>query len=240
MAIRPAAGVGAEIGARRLLVGLLLAVLLLVGWGGASGQSEAEIDADAVGHAGLVVRFEDERLTYAWVPFAESSISGLELLRRGLEASDVPLVTVGFGGLGEGVCQIADRGCSAGECRRRVCQGARADDPYWRYFRQTAPGDWRALPLGASGTDVRDGDIDGWSWTGGDAGLPSLDLAEVASLAGAEAVGGDQAVGRTVGGVSMTKDEGAGWATYAGAAGILAVIAGGALMASRRAAERAP
>jgi hypothetical protein len=55
------------------------------------------------------------------------------------------------------------------ECRRNVCQGG-PTAPYWRYFRQAAPGDWQPLPLGASGARVRDGEIDGWSWTAGEAG----------------------------------------------------------------------
>ena len=135
-------------------------------------------------HAGLVINHGDGRLTYAYVAFAEDEISGVELLRR----SGIPLVTIGFGGLGEGVCSLGGTGCGATECRRRVCQGAGKSDPFWHYVRQTesGSGDWRVLSLGASATKVRDGDLDGWSWTGDDPGLPALNLDAVALLAGVD------------------------------------------------------
>ena len=134
-------------------------------------------------HAGLVVRDVDGRVTYAWVPFAEEEIDGIDLLRR----SGIPVVTVGFGALGDGVCSIAGQGCGVAECRRTVCQGSAADAPYWQYFQQD-PGDpaiWTWQPLGASSSRVQDGDVFGWSWTAGDPALPALPPAEIASLAGA-------------------------------------------------------
>src|ERR671913_2259864 len=134
-------------------------------------------------HAGLVVRDAEGRITYAWVPFAEEAIDGIDLLRR----SGLPVVTVGFGALGDGVCSIAGQGCGVAECRRTVCQGSAADAPYWQYFRQE-PGDpavWTWQPLGASSSTVEDGDVFGWSWTAGDPALPALPPAEIARLAGA-------------------------------------------------------
>jgi len=208
---------------------------LLAGGGVVVGQTPAA--DDGLNHAALVVRYGDGRTTYAYVPFEDASISGLDLLRRGLGAGEVPLVTVGFGGLGEGVCRIADTGCPAADCRRRVCQGPNPDAPYWRYFRQAAPGDWRPVPLGASGSEVADGDVDAWSWTGGDAGLPPLTITDVARLAGAPATGeASEPVARTVGAEPATPAASAetGWPAYAGAAGILAAIAAGALVAARR------
>ena len=204
---------------------LLLAVALAAP---AAGQG-------ATNHAGLVVRHGDGRVTYAYVPFAEEEISGVELLRR----SGVPLVTVPFGGLGEGVCSLEGEGCGVDECRRRVCQGPRPDDPYWRYFRQEAPGNWRPLALGGSATRVRDGDVDAWSWTGGEAGLPALSLADVVQAAGAAEDGTEAAgpVRRTVyppGAAPPEPDSGQGWAAYAGAGAVLVAIGGGALVAARR------
>lgn len=137
----------------------------------------------SLNHAGLVIRHGDGRLIYAYVPFTEPEISGVELLRR----SGLSLVTVGFGGLGEGVCTIDGEGCSASECRTRVCQGSGVDAPFWQYFRQQLPGDWRALSLGASATKVRDGDIDGWSWTGRNPQLPAVTIDDIAELTGAGA-----------------------------------------------------
>src|ERR671916_485153 len=134
-------------------------------------------------HAGLVVRDAQGRMTYAWVPFLEEAIDGIDLLRR----SGIPVVTVGFGTLGDGVCSIGGQGCGVAECRRTVCQGSTADAPYWQYFQQD-PGDpaiWTWQPLGASSSRVQDGDVFGWSWTAGDPALPALPPDEIAGLAGA-------------------------------------------------------
>ena len=117
------------------------------------------------------------------MPFLEEEITGIELLRR----SGIPVVTVGFGALGEGVCSIGGEGCGVAECRRNVCQVSSANDPYWQYFQQDTvnPAVWTWLPLGASNTNVEDGDIFGWSWTSRDPGLPGLPATEIARLAGA-------------------------------------------------------
>jgi energy-coupling factor transport system permease protein len=138
---------------------------------------------DAWRHAGLIVRDGDGRITYAWVPFQEDEIDGIELLKR----SGIPTVTVSFGALGEGVCAISGQGCSLGECRRTVCQASGANAPYWQFFRQDPadPGNWRWLALGGSATRVHDGDVYGWSWTGDDPHLPAVTPEQLAQLAGA-------------------------------------------------------
>src|SRR5215208_2617988 len=89
------------------LAALLAGVLL------APGPTLAE---EELHHAGLVVRDAEGRMTYAWVPFAEEEIDGIDLLRR----SGIPVVTVGFGALGDGVCSIAGQGCGVAECRRKI------------------------------------------------------------------------------------------------------------------------
>jgi hypothetical protein len=184
------------------------------------------------------VRHGDGRITYAYVAFEEDEISGIELLRR----SGIEQVTIPFGGLGEGVCSLEGEGCPASECRRRVCQGSGRDDPYWRYFRQQTPGDWQPLILGASATEVRDGDVDGWSWTADAPDLPAVTIADVARLAGAEtgeAGGGGvppPAV-RTVyppGVEPPAEPSGQGPLVYAAAGGLLALLGAGALVAARR------
>jgi hypothetical protein len=153
-----------------LLIALLPSVL-----GGVIGVSGAELN-----YAGVVVRHDDGELSYGYVGFIEPEISGIELLRR----TGLDVVTIAFGGLGEGVCSIDAHGCPSSECRQRVCQGPSNDDPYWQYFRQVSPGDWQPLVLGASSTKVQNGDIDGWSWTPKESGLPPLTLEDVARLAG--------------------------------------------------------
>jgi hypothetical protein len=183
----------------------------------------------------VVVRDAEGGLTYAYIAFPEEEIGGIELLRR----TGLPLVSVGFGGLGEAVCSLAGDGCPLAECRRNVCQGA-PTAPYWRYFRQAAPGDWQPLPLGASGARVRDGEIDGWSWTAAEAGLPPLSLPELARLAGVDEAAAAPAGGavptaavRGVG-IDVATPEGSEPIAYVAAAAILVAIGGGALVLGRR------
>jgi len=229
-------------GPRRLLTILALLVTLIVADGApATGQEASPI----AGHnrAGLIVRHDDGRLTYALVSFAEEEISGIDVL----EQSTIPLVIVGFGALGEGVCSLAGEGCPAAECRRRVCQGTGRDAPYWQVFRQAAPGDWRATGLGASAMRVRDGDVVGWSWTGRDPGLPAATIDDVARLAGAPsgAAGAEDGLPspavRTVyppGVEPPTESEGQSALTYLAAGGVLVVIGGAGAYAVRRSRGR--
>ena len=194
---------------------------------------------DELHHAGLVVRDAQGRTTYAWVPFAEEKIDGINLLHR----SGIPVVTVGFGALGEGVCSIAGQGCGVSECRRTVCQRSAADAPYWQYFQQD-PGDpatWTWQPLGASSSTVEDGDVFGWSWTADDPALPALSAKEIASLAGAGDGAGSEPAFRTLlpeGVTTMMNVPPPNAATTAAAAAILVVIAGSAVaLVVRRRAE---
>ena len=96
-----------------------LFVVLMVLLGG-FGLPRAEAQ-EAVSYAGIVIRPGDGTVTYAYVPLDEP-VSGIELLRR----SGVSLVTVGFGGLGEGVCQIEETGCDVGPCRTRLLPDRRS------------------------------------------------------------------------------------------------------------------
>lgn len=138
--------------------------------------------ADDINVAGLVVDYGDGRISYVWVPFTEDEISGVELLQR----SGLDIVTVGFGGMGEAICQVDDTGCPVDVCRKRLCQTSDPESPFWRYSRQTSSGEWEFVALGASATKVRDGDIDAWSWTGTDPNLPALTMNELARRAGAD------------------------------------------------------
>jgi hypothetical protein len=152
--------------------------------------------AEEIHHAGLIVRDGEGRLTYAWVPFAEDEITGIELL----QTSGIPVVTVGFGGLGDAVCSIDGQGCGMSECRRNVCHASSVDAPYWQYFQQDPanPALWRWLALGPSASRVHDGDVFGWSWTAGESGFPALSGADIATLAGSGDGDDSIAVFRTV------------------------------------------
>lgn len=220
----------------RLIAGIFL--LMSAGAAGVASAATPTAGPESVlRYAGLVVRHGDGRVTYAYVPFEEEEINGIELLKR----SGIPQVTISFGGLGEGVCSLEGEGCSASACRQRVCQGASSNAPFWQYFRQNAAGDWRPLTLGASATKVRNGDIDGWSWTGREAGLPAATLPQVARLAGAPLDGTEPGEARpyvrTVyppGMVPPGREAEQGPLVYASAGGLLALIGGAALLAIRR------
>jgi hypothetical protein len=213
------------------LIILAISLLAALTWGRpAAGQD--------LNHAGLVVRHGDGRITYAYVAFPEESINGIELLER----SGISVVTVSFGGLGEGVCSVEEEGCPASDCRQRVCQGPGDESPYWRYFRQAAPGDWQALALGGSSTRVRNGDIDGWSWTPEDANLPSLTMGDLLAKLGIASVSGtpqmeSTAVHATIypeGVTPSDENNGQSLAVYYGAGTILVMMGVVAIVVIRR------
>ncbi len=156
---------------------LLVALLVIAG-----GWTPAFVRAqDDLSYAGIVIRPGDGTVTYAYVPL-DAPVSGIELLRQ----SGVSLVTIGFGGLGEGVCQIEETGCEIGPCRSRLCQTGDRDSPYWRYFQADEGGEWVASPLGGSGTRVEPGEVDGWSWTPDESMLPEVEIEDIPRLAQAE------------------------------------------------------
>lgn len=185
--------------------------------------------------AALIVDYGDGTITYAIVPFAEESVSGYELLR----ASGLSLVSIRFGGLGEGVCSIEEHGCSVAECRR-LCQTSNPSSPFWQYFSKPDGGDWQAHARGASGVIVEHGDIEGWSWTGTEPSLPDLSFAEISTLAGASK-SGDSPRSTTYdaqGNVIRASDDGPEWVAYGGAAALtLGLVA--MLFLGRRARARA-
>lgn len=162
-------GAGVAIAARLLFALLLLGAPLGVV------QTTAQ---EPVEYAGIVIRPGDGTVTYAYVPLDEP-VSGIELLRR----SGVSLVTVGFGGLGEGVCQIEETGCDVGPCRTRLCQTGDRNSPYWRYFQRDDSGSWVASALGGSVTKIEPGGVDGWSWSPDDPNLPNVEIGDIPALA---------------------------------------------------------
>lgn len=203
----------------------LLVVLLVVAVSLGPGMMRAQAPVD---YAGIVIRPGDGTVTYAYVPL-DTSVSGIELLRK----SGISLVTVGFGGLGEGVCRIEQTGCDVGPCRTRLCQTGDRESPYWRYFQQDDTGQWVGSPLGGSATTIAPGEIDGWSWTPDDARLPEVTLAAIPGLA--QATGNlDQAhfARYDENGVLMARN-GAfviPWRQYAAVGLVLALVAGFALL----------
>ncbi len=176
--------------------------------------------ADESGMAGIVVDYGNGVVTYAIVPLPDGQASGMELLR----GSGLSLVSIEFGGLGDGVCSIEEHGCGVGECRR-LCQTSDPDSPYWRYFTLNGDGEWAIQPRGASSSTVVPGQVDGWSWTGDEPGLPDVDFAEVLNLA-AQGDSDGEASSTTYdasGQVLVKSEDDPPWLAYA-AAGILAGV----------------
>lgn len=157
-------------GVLALLIALLLSITTL-----------APVLATPLNAAGLVIDFGGGRITYAYVPFAEEKLSGIELLKR----ARVSLLTVTFGGLGDAVCTIDDTGCGVSDCRQRLCQTGDPKSPFWHYLRANAAGSWMLVATGPSAPTVRNGDIDGWAWTGDTPALPVITMAQLVARTGA-------------------------------------------------------
>lgn len=126
--------------------------------------------------AGLVVRHGDGTLVYAYVQFEGETINGIDLLSRsGLDVAVAP-----FGGLGGAVCSINGEGCPSDNC---FCYSYSNPSFFWHYYVFENSG-WIEYPVGAASRQLADGDIDGWSWTAGDSGLPVVSINEIAALNG--------------------------------------------------------
>jgi hypothetical protein len=185
------------------------------------------VDAAGSSRAGLVVAHGDGRMAYALVTFDGPSISGADLLDR----SGLSVTEVTFGSLGVGVCAIDVTGCDIGECRKRLCQGPRQDDPFWRYFVETDAEGWQFAALGISGDSVPNGGVRALIWSAGMPDFPALSLDELAAKAGAVGNGGValtryQADGSVDTGTNAKQDDELPYAGFA-VVGIAVVIVGG-------------
>jgi hypothetical protein len=130
--------------------------------------------------AGLIVAHGDGRLAYALVTFDGDSISGADLVER----SGLSITEVSFGALGVGVCSIDATGCDIGECRKRLCQGPKRDDPYWQYFVESGSGAWQVAALGISGDSVPNGGVRALIWSAGTPQFPAPSIDDVATKSG--------------------------------------------------------
>jgi len=180
--------------------------------------------------AGLIVDYGDGRISYAVVPFDDEEINGLDLLTQ----SGLDVVSVGFGGLGDAVCQVDDTGCPVDDCRKRMCQTSDPESPFWQFSKLGDDGEWLFVATGASGAKVRDGDIYAWSWVGTDPDLPVLSLDELAERAGGHPAQGDdvRAYLRTEGEAPGGDENGDSYLAIAGI-GAVVVVAGALVMRSR-------
>jgi hypothetical protein len=121
----------------------------------------------------LVVVHGDGSVVNVCIAFAEEGISGAELLRR----SGLEVTFDAYGGLGYGVCAISDEGCGAGQDCFCQCRGSPC--AYWVYSHRRPDGSWAISGTGASGWQVRDGDVDGWVWGDGSTAPPVVTFEQV-------------------------------------------------------------
>lgn len=154
---------------RRLRFAALLALLAALLPGPLSSAEPA--CAASPNHAAERIRFSltDER-TFC-VDFSEQEISGIKALRL----TGLPIITKVDPQFGEFVCKIGDVGTDATDCPAR-------DGSYWSYFFLDANGIWRLSSVGASGSKVRCGAGEGWSWFARGAGAPPSGPTTFASM----------------------------------------------------------
>ena len=176
------------------------------------------VRAASLNQAGLIIDYGDGSTSWVWVPFADDEITVIDLL----EQSQLEVVTVRLGGMGEAVCQIGPTGCSVDDCRRKLCQTT-SSSPFWRLMVQDGS-EWRMGGSGVSGTRVGDGDIVALSWSGTDPDLPAVSMDDLADKAGADQTSSNIAV-RTEGRVE-DGDSSASWVPGISALGAVAVVAG--------------
>jgi hypothetical protein len=206
---------------RRRLALVLFAVLLACNpiWASAS-QETAHM-------AGIYIDFGNGETTMVLVPFSEDEISGIDLIER----SSLPILTVGFGGLGDAVCMIEQTGCELSTCRRTLCQDGDRESPFWQYLQRSDNGEWVTSPLGASAGKVQDGDIDAWVWTGTPPELPALTLDDIRARTGLPK-GNVPAIYTTTTAAEDESNSSRQWLIGGGMIAI-AVIAGGSLVVLR-------
>ncbi|CAN5573688.1 hypothetical protein BH09CHL1_BH09CHL1_35090 [soil metagenome] len=197
--------------------------------------------------AAIVVRHGDGSVTYVVVVWPEDEISSFELLSR----ATISLTTVAFGGLGEAVCTLDGEGCGLSDCRVRLCQTGDPDSPFWQFFRQDSSGVWISQPLGASASNVHDGDVDGWSWTAHDPGMQistvalissllNIDPSEIAAVPEGESrafSASFDAAGNRI--EPRASSRVAGWSTAAGVAALVVLAAIGLVLKRNRAHRQA-
>jgi len=119
----------------------------------------ASVNAQGGGNrAALVVRAGDGSVQTKCVSFSEPAISGEELLNR----SGMTVVINSNSGQGGAVCSINGYGCAypTQDCFCK-CQGAKCE--YWAYYHWVG-GAWQYSQVGATGYQVKNGALEGWSW----------------------------------------------------------------------------
>ena len=128
--------------------------------------------------AGIVIRHGDGTIIQAYVQFEEDALTSEELLSR----SGLAVVMAPYSGLGTAVCSIQGEGCPADNC---FCQSYSNPAYFWRFYVESS-GSWVEQLMGPTSRTVTDGDVDGWSWTTGEPGLPVVTIDDIALANGVD------------------------------------------------------
>lgn len=130
---------------------------LLVALTGLAGSLTVSIaHAQEQSKAAIVIRLSESQVETRCVAFNEETISGVELLRR----SGLAFATENQG-MGSLVCSIEEQGCPANDCFCECSGGGNCT--YWSYWHLRDDG-WQYAQVGGSGYQIRNKDVDGWSW----------------------------------------------------------------------------
>lgn len=145
--------------ARRICIALA-ALAILPALAGA-GDGEHAALAQVEHRAGLVIQFADGSTRTYCIPFTGDSITGLDLLlKTGLDVQ-----VEAYGAMGALVCKIGQDGCDYPQ-QPCACMSYGPGGAYWSYH-HLKDGTWHSASTGAGGYKVRDGDVEGWAWSGG-------------------------------------------------------------------------
>lgn len=130
---------------------LLSVILLTASWlSPATGSMPAAAAQDEPHYADIVVDFGNGQVITRRVTFDTPAISGLEALQR--SGLDLEIATYSFG---SAVCAIEGVGCPATNC---FCNSSQ----YWSYHYWD--GGWQSYMVGASGSVLSSGAVEGWAW----------------------------------------------------------------------------
>jgi hypothetical protein len=125
------------------------------------------LSADSSNLAGLVIRYDENTVQTFCVDMGErAQITGMELL----QASGETITTQGDASKGATICKIDTVGCDYPDepcfCNQQY---------YWAYY-HLQDNAWQYSGVGASGSVVTPGEVEGWSWNGD---LPLLTMDDI-------------------------------------------------------------
>ena len=124
------------------------------------GASSAQMSGP--NRAGLVIAHGNGETIKRCVEFAESQITGLELLQR----AGLNLNVDASNAIGVSVCSIDSEGCTYPD-QACFCQCQGSPCVYWSYWHLTADNAWQYSNMGTANNALHNGDVDGWIWGAG-------------------------------------------------------------------------